>query len=99
MGKCTGLPAGTAAEPQSPKPQPEQRVAPKRDAGRDLKKDSPSKKLLQGELTYLRRDRKRREHNQDRLGSHLSNLAGTHFGFLRADVLAVAVLHPDAQDD
>jgi len=93
------LPTGTAAEPQSPKPQPEQRVAPKRNAVRDLKKDSPSKKLLQGELNYLRRDPKRREHNQDRLGSHLSNLAGTHFGFLRADVLAVAVLHPDAQDD
>ena len=99
MGKCTGLPAGTAAEPQSPKPQPEQRVAPKRDAVRDLRQDSPSKKLLQGELNHLRRDPKRREHNQDRLGSHLSNLAGTHSEFLRADVLAVAVLHPDAQDD
>jgi len=79
------LPTGTAAEPQSPKPQPEQRVAPKRDAVRDLRQDSPSKKLLQGELTYLRRDRKRREHNQDRLGSHLSNLAGTHSEFLRAE--------------
>ena len=72
-------------------------VVPKRDAARNLKKDSPSKKLLQGEWNHLRRDLKRREHNQDRLGSHLSNLAGTHSEFLRADVLAVS--HPDAQDD
>ena len=91
------MPTGTAAEPKAPKPQPEQRVAPKRDAGRDLKKDSPSRKLLPSEVKHLRRDSKRREHNQDRLGSHLSNLAGTHSEFLRADVLAVS--HPDAQDD
>jgi hypothetical protein len=98
MGKCTGLPAGTAAEPQAPKPQPEQRVAPNRDAVRDVKQEySPSRKMLKGEVNRVRRDSKRREHNQDRLGSHLSNLAGTHSEFLRADVLAVS--HPDAQDD
>jgi hypothetical protein len=53
--------------------------------------------MLKGEVNRVRRDSKRREHNQDRLGSHLSNLAGTHSEFLRADVLAVS--HPDAQDD
>ena len=98
MGKCTGLPAGTAAEPQAPKPQPEQRVAPNRDAVRDVKQEySPSRKMTAAQMAHHRRDHKRGEHNQDRLGSHLSNLAGTHSEFLRADVLAVS--HPDAQDD
>ena len=76
-GKCTGLPTGTAAEPQSPKPQPEQRVAPKRSTPRDVKQEySPSRKMSAAQMAHHRRDHKRGEHNQDRLGSHLSNLAG-----------------------
>jgi hypothetical protein len=65
--------------------------------GSGPEEDSPSRKMLKGEVNRARRDPKRREHNLDRLGSHLSNLAGTHSEFLRADVLAVS--HPDAQDD
>jgi hypothetical protein len=74
MGKCTGLPA---AEPQTPKPQPEQRAAPKRDAARDLKKDSASKKLLKGEVKHLRRGESTawQKHNREQLGQHLSKLA------------------------
>ena len=74
--KCTGLPTGTAAEPKAPKPQPEQRVAPNRDAVRDVKQEySPSRKMSAAQMEHHRRDHKRGEHNQDRLGSHLSNLA------------------------
>ena len=63
-GKCTGLPTGTAAEPLAPKPQPNhQRVAPKRDVPRDLKKDSPSRKLLPSEVKHMRRDPSRTAHN------------------------------------
>ena len=71
------MPAGTAAEPQAPKPQPEQRVAPKRDAARDVKKDSPSKKLLKGEVKYLRRGEStaKQKHNREQLGQHLAKLA------------------------
>ena len=71
------MPTGTAAEPQSPKPQSEQRVAPKRDAVRDIKKDSPSKKLLKSEVKYLRRGEStaKQKHNREQLGQHLSKLA------------------------
>jgi hypothetical protein len=71
MGKCTGLPAGTAAEPQAPKPQPEQRVARKRDAARDIKENSPSKNLHKGELKHMRRDPKRAAHDMQRLANVL----------------------------
>ena len=59
------------------KPAVEAARASKRDAARDLKKDSPSKKLLKGEVKYLRRGEStaKQKHNREQLGQHLAKLA------------------------
>jgi hypothetical protein len=53
------------------------RTAPKRDAVRNIKENSPSKKLLKSEEKYLRRGEStaKQKHNREQLGQHLSKLA------------------------